>query len=133
SHPSEPDFFGRLREFFENNQRLAVLTFPQRSDEFPETLRARDFGPSYFTGTFSNAGAAIRKSAFIELGGYPAGWRHAYEEPDFALRCVAAGWQVRCETGLTIRHHYTPAHRNEIRTHHFHARNELWSVMMRCP
>jgi hypothetical protein len=37
------------------------------------------------------------------------------------------------EPSLVIRHHFTSAQRNEIRTHQRHARNELWSVLMRCP
>lgn len=133
SHPIEPDFIGRLRELFARNPRLAVAGFPQRSDEFPESLTAKDFGQPHFTGSYSSSGAAIRRNVFLELGGYPVQFHHAYEEPDFALRCASAGWQVRCETSLHIRHHYSGAQRNELRTHHFHARNELWSVMMRCP
>jgi GT2 family glycosyltransferase len=112
---------------------MAVASFPQRTDEFPETLSATEFGPSQFVGSFVNSGAAIRRSAFVELGGYPDFFFHAYEEPDFSLRCVAAGWEVRHVTSLTIRHHFTTSQRNELRTHQRHARNELWSVLLRCP
>lgn len=133
SHPVETDAVARIERMFAGNPRLAVATFPQRTDEFPETLQATDFGPSLFTGTYVNCAAAIRRSVFLELGGYPAQFRIAYDEPDFALRCVCAGWQVRFETGLTIRHHYSGAQRSELRMHQTHARNELWSVLMRCP
>jgi GT2 family glycosyltransferase len=133
SYPIELDFIARLRTLFATHSRLAVAAFPQRSDEFPETLAALDFGPPYFTGSYANSGAAVRRSAFLELGGYPEFFFHAYEEPDFALRCVAAGWQVRYESSLTIRHHFTSLQRNELRTHHRHSRNELWSVFLRCP
>lgn len=133
SYPLESNFVARVRDVFSKHPRLAVASFPQRSDEFPETLNAPDFGPTTFTGSFANSGAAIRRAAFEELGGYPGFFFHAYEEPDFALRCVAAGWQVRHETSLTVRHHFTGAQRNEIRTHHRHARNEIWSVLLRCP
>jgi len=34
---------------------------------------------------------------------------------------------------VTIRHYYTRAQRSELRNHRRHARNELWSVFMRCP
>jgi GT2 family glycosyltransferase len=133
SHPIETDFLARLPRLFEQNPRLAVANFPQRSDEFSDSLGATDFGPSYFSGTYVNCAAAIRRSVFLELGGYPAEFFIAYDEPDFALRCVSAGWQVRHETSLTIRHHYSGVMRNELRMHHTHARNELWSVLMRCP
>ena len=133
SYPLESDFIAHVRALFAARPRLAVASFPQRTDEFPETLAATDFGPAEFTGSFANSGAAIRRAAFEELGGYPAFFFHAYEEPDFALRCVCTGWQVRHEPALTIRHHFTGAQRNELRTHQRHARNELWSVLLRCP
>lgn len=133
SYPLERDFFARVAEMFERHPRLAVASFPQRTDEYPESLTAPSFGPSKFVGSFANSGAAIRRAAFIELGGYPGFFFHAYEEPDLALRCAAAGWQVRHETSLTVRHHFTATQRNEMRTHQRHARNELWSVLLRCP
>ena len=133
SYPLETDCIARLRTLFAARPRLAVAAFPQRSDEFPETLTAVDLGPSQFVGSYANSGAAIRRSVFERLGGYPDFFFHAYEEPDFALRCVAAGWQVWHEASLTIRHHFTGTQRNEVRTHHRHARNELWSVLLRCP
>jgi len=133
SYPLETDAIARIRALFERNARLAVAAFPQRSDEYPESLTMRDFGGAKFTGSFANCSAAIRASAFRELGGYPGFFFHGYEEPDFALRCVNAGWQVRCEPCVTVRHHFSAIERNEIRTHQRHARNEIWSVLMRCP
>lgn len=133
SYPLERDFVTRVRALFAGNPRLAVASFPQRTDEHPETLTTADFGAAHFIGSYANSAAAIRRSAFVELGGYPDFFFHAYEEPDFALRCVAAGWAVRYETSATVRHHFTATERNEIRTHQRHARNELWSALLRCP
>ena len=132
SYPIERDAVARVCELFAANERLAVATFPQRTDEHPETLTTANFGESHFVGSYVNSAAAIRASVFRELGGYPDFFFHAYEEPDFALRCVAAGWEVRYETVVTIRHHFTATERNEMRTHQRHARNELWSVLLRC-
>jgi GT2 family glycosyltransferase len=133
SYPIEADFVKKVRELFEQSPRLAVAAFAQRSDEFPDSLTKTDFGTANFTGSFANSGAAVRRVVFRQLGGYPDFFFHAYEEPDFALRCVASGWQVRYEPALVVRHHFTAAQRNEIRTHHRHARNECWSVLLRCP
>jgi GT2 family glycosyltransferase len=133
SYPIEPDTIARIRELFEKNPSLAVAAFPQRTDENPETLTASDFGDPKFVGSYANSSAAIRASVFKTLGGYPDFFFHAYEEPDFALRCVNAGWQVRFEPCVTVRHHFSTLERNEIRTHQRHARNELWSVLLRCP
>lgn len=133
SYPLEADCIARVRTLFAENSRLAVASFPQRTDEHPETLTASGFGESHFVGSYANSAAAIRTSVHRELGAYPNFFFHAYEEPDFALRCVAAGWEVRYETAVTIRHHFTTSERNELRTHQRHARNELWSVLLRCP
>jgi GT2 family glycosyltransferase len=133
SYPLDLDFIDRVRITFERHPQLAVASFAQRSNEFPESLTTTDFGEPSFIGSFANCGAAVRRCAFLELGGYPGFFFHAYEEPDLALRCVAAGWQVRYEPTLVVRHHFTMTKRNEIRMHHRHARNEFWSALMRCP
>lgn len=133
SYPLDPSFVQKVRELFERNARLAVAAFPQRSDEFPESLTSSGFGDAYFAGSYANSGAAIRRRVFMDLGGYPDFFFHAYEEPDFALRCIASGWQVRFEPSLIVRHHFTTAQRSELRTHHRHARNECWSILLRCP
>jgi GT2 family glycosyltransferase len=133
SYPVEADFIQRVRNLFADRPSLGVATFPQRSDEFPESLTTRNFGSRRYVASYVNSGAAIRQDVFHSLDGYPSFFFHAYEEPDFALRCAASGWQVLFEPSLTIRHHYTSAQRNEIRTHHRHSRNELWSVFLRCP
>lgn len=133
SYPLETDAIARIRLLFEANAMLAVAEFPQRTDERPESLTQSDFGGGRFIGSYANSGAAIRRRAFEELGGYEEAFFHMYEEPDFALRCCAAGWQVRFEPALHIRHHWTASQRSEVRNHQRHARNELWSVWMRCP
>lgn len=133
SHPLEPDFIARAIALFTVNPRLAVADFAQRSDEYPASLEATDFGPAGARGSYSSAGAVLRRAVYLELGGYEPFFFHAYEEPDFAVRCLAAGYEVRFEPSPCIRHHYTGVQRNELRTHQFHARNELWSVFLRCP
>lgn len=133
SYPLDPDAIARLRTLFTQNARLGVAEFPQRTDERSASLEQTDFGTARFIGSYANSGAAIRRAAFVELGGYEEMFFHMYEEPDFALRCCAAGWQVRFEPALHIRHHWTGSQRSEMRNHHRHARNELWSALMRCP
>jgi GT2 family glycosyltransferase len=133
SYPLDRDFFSKAAALFDADPKLAVLWFPQRSEEFPDSLDQSDFGPDQLTGSYSSSGAIIRRAAYLALPGYATDFGHAYEEPDFALQCLAAGWSVRQHTGLLIRHHYSGVNRNELRTHHLHARNEAWSVLLRCP
>ena len=85
------------------------------------------------TRSFANSGAVLRRSTYLQLPGFESRFFHMYEEPDYALQCVAAGYDVLFSPVITIRHHYSGQARDEIRIHHRHARNELWSTLMRCP
>jgi len=133
SYPEQPDCLATLEEVFRDNPKLAIATFPQRTDEYPATLAQADFGDDRNVRSFANSGACLRVSAYRALPGFEPMFFHMYEEPDYALQCVANGWEVRYFSNITIRHHWTPNQRSEIRNHHRHARNELWSTLMRCP
>jgi GT2 family glycosyltransferase len=133
SYPVEADAIARIRALFQANARLGVASFPQRSDEHPDSLTASSFGSPQFIASYPNSAAVVRKACFNEAGSYQAAFVHLYEEPDFALRCVNARWQVRFEPALIIRHHWTGTGRNELRNHQRHSRNEMWSVLLHCP
>jgi GT2 family glycosyltransferase len=133
SYPEQLDCIAKCVPLFEQRPKLGVLHFPQRTDEYPETLAETDFGPQRLTRSFANSGAVLRRSTYLELPGFEPIFFHMYEEPDYALQCVANGWDVLYFPQITIRHHYTGKERSELRNHHRHARNELWSTLMRCP
>ena len=133
SYPEQLDCITRIVPFFEQRPKLAVMHFPQRTDEYPETLAQTNFGSEHLTRSFANSGAVLRRSTYLRLPGYESRFFHMYEEPDYALQCVAAGYEVLFSPVVTIRHHYSGQARDEIRVHHRHARNELWSTVMRCP
>jgi len=133
SYPEQLDCITRIVPLFAQRLKLAVLYFPQRTDEYPETLAQADFGAEHLTRSFANSGAVLRRSTYLHLPGFESRFFHMYEEPDYALQCVAAGYDVLFSPMITIRHHYSPHGRDEIRIHHRHARNEFWSTLMRCP
>jgi GT2 family glycosyltransferase len=133
SYPEQLDCLTRIVAFFEQRPKLAVLHFPQRTDEYPETLANTNFGSEHLTRSFANSGAVLRRSTYFQLPGFESRFFHMYEEPDYALQCVAAGYDVLFSPIITIRHHYSGQARDEIRIHHRHARNELWSTVLRCP
>jgi len=133
SYPEQLDCIARIVPMFEQYPKLAVLHFPQRTNEYPETLAQTDFGGERLTRTFPNSGAVLRRSTYLQLAGFESRFFHAYEEPDYGLQCVAAGYDILFSPVVTIRHHYSGEARDEIRIHHRHARNEFWSTLMRCP
>src|SRR4029077_8896681 len=133
SYPEQVDCIARIVPMFEQCPKLAVLHFPQRTDEYSQTLAQAAFGSEHLTRSFANSGAVLRRSTYLQLPGFESRFFHMYEEPDYALQCVAAGYDVLFSPLITIRHHYSGEARDEIRVHHRHARNELWSTVMRCP
>jgi GT2 family glycosyltransferase len=133
SYPEQLDCITRIVPFFEQQPKLAVLHFPKRTNEYPETLSQTEFGPEHLTRSFANSGAVLRRSTYLQLPGFEPRFFHMYEEPDDALQCVAAGYDVLFSRVITIRHHYSGQARDEMRVHHRHARNEFWSTVMRCP
>ena len=134
SYPEQLDCISRILPLFEQRPKLAVLHFPQRTDEYPETLAGTNFDSNeHLTRSFANSGAVLRRSTYLQLSGFEPRFFHMYEEPDYALQCVAAGYHVFFSPIVTIRHHYSGQARDEIRIHHRHARNEFWSTLIRCP
>lgn len=135
SHPIENDFIARLKELMTRHPEAAVLTFPQRSDEYPETVACPPsaWGHERCVGAYASSGAALRRSAYLASPGYAVFFGHVYEEPDYALQCCAAGWAVMFTPQLTVRHYFTNTNRDEVRNHARQARNEQWSLWMRCP
>jgi GT2 family glycosyltransferase len=133
SYPEQLDCIRHIVRLFETNPQLAILRFPQRTDEYPETLAQTDFGPERPTRSFASSGAVLRRSTYLQLPGFEHRFFHMYEEPDYALQCVAAGYEVCYSPVVIIRHHWSSQTRNEIRNHQRHSRNEFWSVLLRCP
>jgi GT2 family glycosyltransferase len=134
SYPEQSHCIARIVTFFQQRPKLAVLHFHQRTDEYPETLAETTVGAEErLTRSFANSGAVLRRSTYLQLPGFEPLFYHMYEEPDYALQCVAAGCDVLFSPIVTIRHHYAGRARDEINIHHRHARNEFWSTVMRCP
>ena len=133
SYPEQLDCICRIVPFFEQRPGLAVLNFPQRTDEYSKTLTQTSFASEHLTRSFANSGAVLRRFTYLQLPGFESRFFHMYEEPDYALQCVTAGYDVLFSPIVTIRHHYSGDARDEIRIHHRHARNEFWSTLMRCP
>jgi glycosyltransferase involved in cell wall biosynthesis len=134
SYPVSPDFFARLSELFEEHPEAAVIAFPELLDGgvfFAPTKTPECSG--HYVSAYASGSAALRRQTYLELPGYPTFFTHAYEEPDYAAQCYANGMAVWFEPSLTIRHHVSQVNRDHLRTHHFNARNELWSVWLRCP
>ncbi|MES2505727.1 MAG: glycosyltransferase [Verrucomicrobiota bacterium] len=134
SYPEDGDFFAKLPQAFAEHPEAMVLSFPEERDGgvfYPES-KSPD-SPGHYVSAYLNGAAAMLRDPYLEGPGYPAFFTHAYEEPDYAVQCYARRRAVWFLPSVVIRHHRSPKNRDRLQTHHFNARNELWSVWMRCP
>ena len=134
SYPVTPNFLEKLEPIIASHPEAMVITFPEERDQgmFPSDTKTPQC-PGHYVSAYPNCAALMNRDFYLSQPGFPLHFVHMYEEPDFALQCYAGGSAVWFEPSLPIRHHLTPTQRCEIDRHHQNARNELWSVWMRCP
>ncbi len=70
---------------------------------YPRPLLSRA-AERFDTATFVGAGHAIRRLAWEAVGGYDPALFFAWEEYDFSLRAIAAGWRVGYCGDIVVRH-----------------------------
>jgi GT2 family glycosyltransferase len=133
SHPLATNFIRRLAELFHAQPDAAVISFPEIRDSQDISPTKTPHSPPHLVSAYANCAAAMRRDIYLRSAGFPLFFGHMYEEPDYALQCYSLGLVVRFEPSLQIRHHVSQAQRNPIPRHHLNARNEVWSVLMRCP
>ncbi len=133
SYPVGVDFLQRLAEVFDGHPEAAVVVFsevrPGVASSKPNPERSR----GCYVGAYANCGAAMRQEVYLSMPGFSTLFQHMYEEPDYALQCYAAGYAVWFEPSMEIVHTQSAVNRREMRRHALNARNELWSVWLRCP
>jgi GT2 family glycosyltransferase len=71
-------------------------------------LRAGDPGRSSVVTTFLGGACAIRRSAYLEAGGYPGGFFYGHEETDLAWRLLDRGYRLEYDAGVRMNHHSLP-------------------------
>ena len=78
------------------------------------------------TTTFLGGACAIRRSAYLEVGGYHAAYWYGHEEMDLAWRLLDTGWEVRYEGVPTVIHPHTPIAATDRSRWSLLGRNRVW-------
>ncbi len=113
-----------LREF--DRPRVAAVAIPYIEPNNGTQLhqRAPAADDCWITDTFKGTAHAVRRDAFLKLGGYRADLVHQGEERDFSLRLLAAGCVVRSGRADAI-HHYESPRRDHRRVDFYGRRNDI--------
>lgn len=134
SYPLDQRFLLHVEKVLSDHPEAAVITFPEmRNGGAYSSLSKTPSSPGRYVSAYANCAAVMRKDFYLRMQGFPRFFGHMYEEPDYALQCYAANSSVWFEPSIVVRHHASPTQRQPVQRHHKNARNEMWSVWLRCP
>jgi len=126
----------QIVERFRQEPDLGLLEFQDIGPEYPERIPSdshlRLKGERHIA-SFGEGRYAVRRSVLEKVDGFVDFFWHSYEGPDLAIRIWDAGYRCVGWYAIIVWHEYSGTNRNEMRTHYFHARNELLSNLMRTP
>lgn len=101
SFPEQSDFFARAARAVASADGVAVIACGLRHPGEPEASHA----PQRDTASFGAGAALLRRSAFLEAGGFvPLAIAYGMEEEDLALRLIDRGWRLRRDDSLRVFH-----------------------------
>jgi GT2 family glycosyltransferase len=139
----EPGALARAADLFDRAPRLAVATArvligPQNEEdpvcrELEASPLPREPGmPGPPLLGFLGGASVVRRSAFLEAGGFEPRFFIGGEEELLAFDLAARGWRL-CYVPELVAHHH-PSDRREVARRRWHlVRNTLWSAWLRRP
>lgn len=82
---------------------------------------------------FLAGGFAIRRQAFLDLGGFDALFYHGEEELELSLRLLRAGWDILYTPDILVHHRESPLGRETIRRSYRLIRNRVYLAVKHMP
>jgi GT2 family glycosyltransferase len=139
----EPGSLAQAADVFDAHPRLAVavariLVGPKEEEDpicaeleaSPLPREADMPGPSLLG--FMAGASVVRRSAFLDAGGFETRFFIGAEEELLAIDLVAAGWWL-CYLPQLVVHHYPSPCRDGVSRRWLLVRNALWSAWLRRP
>jgi GT2 family glycosyltransferase len=136
-YPS-PDLARHIRELFEGDKRLGIVSFRVVDEEgrtarrHVPRLRTGDPNRSGDVTLFLGGGCAIRREVFEVCGDFPGHFWYAHEEIDFAWRALDHGYRIRYDADSVMQHPHTSPSRHTL-FWRLNARNRVWLARRRLP
>jgi glycosyltransferase involved in cell wall biosynthesis len=109
SYPGREDLFEKLIEKFKKYPEIDIIStanFEVRNNAFNHWFHGNTDGKTtpdsgYEAKEFQGTGAAIKREVFEKIGGF---WGWGYEEREFTVRAIHAGFNARYFPELFVRH-----------------------------
>ncbi|MFC4586522.1 glycosyltransferase family 2 protein [Sphaerisporangium corydalis] len=128
-----------VRERFAAEPDLAVISFRVMDPDggvgqrrHVPRLRAGDPQRSSPVTTFLGGACAIRRSAFLQVGGLPGRFFYAHEETDLAWRLLGEGYRIEYDADAVMYHPQVPPTRH-AEFYRLNARNRVWLARRNLP
>lgn len=136
----EPDVLARLAAKIQEADDIALcqpgLTDPETGEAPRRWVPRLRVKPGEFQGgqvaTFSEGVVMIRRSAFVQVGGWPGRFFFGHEGIDLAWRLMDAGWRLWYAPEIPVNHPYTEAARHAV-YYRTNARNRVWVAKRNLP
>jgi GT2 family glycosyltransferase len=133
SYPIQKNFMNAISDLAQRHPEAGAFTVAEvRNDDLAGSGKGPHASGRYVP-AFPNCAGIYRRELYGTIAEFPSFFCHAYEEPDYCLQLYAAGLGVWFEPSLSVRHRFSMRERNMLLRHRQNARNEFWSVIMRCP
>ena len=117
-----PDLQGAL-EYLAQQPRVAALQFNNVDINFGE--EAVTGSEPYRVQTYTGCGHLLKRSVFLEMGGYRADFVHMSEEVEFCRKAWKAGLEVHMYPKIVVDHRRTPVARFPAKNLYYLTRNLL--------
>jgi GT2 family glycosyltransferase len=128
-----------VRERFAAEPDLAVISFRVMDPDGGSVqrrhvprLRAGDPERSSPVTTFLGGACAIRRSAFLQVGGLPERFFYAHEETDLAWRLLGEGYRIEYDAE-TVMYHPLVLPTRHADFYRLNARNRVWLARRNLP
>ena len=140
----EPGSLTRAADLLDAYPRLALLTgrvLVGRENRLDPTCRVMAGSPITVAGPLPGpalvgflAGASmVRRSAFLDVGGFEPRFFIGGEEELLTLDLLSAGWELSYVDEVVVHHHPSEVSRDTARRRMTVTRNHLWVAWMRYP
>lgn len=123
----------KIIDRFEGDKNIAALCFRVIHAESGVLINwchhkpKETFSDSFFeTYEITEGAVAIRREAFLSVGGFPGYFFISHEGPDLALRLIDAGYRVCYTPEVSVKHHQSTLGRPSWRRYYFDTRNVIW-------